>query len=200
MLGKHSKLFKFVTDDGLFYNGLDQRHTAQFVTEGGIEYLTEANAREAWRQYEFHRLARPAEARPKIKMVTYRLIIEEIASEDFSEGAAQMRLTAVTEVFGVHDGISKFVRSLYKRDDFMDFKFIVLRSTDGLNRTRRADEIDLTAVPGAVLSSRKTLHRYIAVKSPAELVYVRMALGAKMKSAVDIDTATYVIGDDYDRE
>jgi hypothetical protein len=199
MISGHTRLYKFVREDGQFLRSYDE-HGVYFAESGGMEYLTNDAAHTAWRQYEFHRLKRPEQERPPIKKVTYSIEVKQLAVDEFAESPAAMRVTTAHETYGAHASISQFVRRLAERPDFMEFKFIIVRKEAVSHRNRTLVTVDLTAVPNALLSSRKTNRQFIAVKTLAEMLYLRMALADKMKGVVDLDTAKYVVGDEYETE
>lgn len=198
MISGHKFLFKFVDEEGKFLGDISGPQEPHFVEAGGVEFLTEDAARTAWRVYEFYRLSKGD--RPSIKLRRYKLTVEELSTEDFTETPANMRLTGLLEVYG-NTPVAKFIRALYQRPDFMEFSFIVVRNERDLVRNRKSDSLDLSAMPNAVISSRKTDRRFIAVKTEGELAFLRMSLKNRLRHAIVLDTGKTIMDDaDYDRD
>ena len=93
-----------------------------------------------------------------------------------------MRLTAYGIKFGKNHNLTGFVRLLSERKDFMDFNYIIERKPNTAS-------FEVEGLSSPVISSRKTNKRYVALRTEADLLYLKMALGEAYNSAYDIQTA-----------
>ena len=183
------RLYKFQDEQtGLFWNG-NLKPNGVFFNDTGIEYRSLKVAEEAFRAYEFMRLSvaatwgeQPFAVPPVLVMVIYQVELIETDRCSFHAEPKDMRLTAFGSEFGKSHHLTAFVRLLAESKEFMNFQFIVERKvntaqfvTEGLDRP--------------VVSSRKTSKRFIALRTDADLLYLKMALGEAFQVAYDIQTA-----------
>jgi len=181
------RLYKFVDEaTGLFWTGDLKGPSEKLFNQRGIEYRSAKAADEAFRNYEITRVGEPKMALPEVKMLVFRIDLIEIERKPFSSAPDTMRLTRFAISFGKQDRLTGFVRTLSERSqrDFMEFRFIVQRAP-------RA-EVDATPLQNAVISSRKSGKKFIAIRSDADLMYLRMALGEGFVTAYDLDTGEKV--------
>ncbi len=171
------ELYKFVDDEtGLFWSG---SRMGGFSTEGATYHSLE-KANKAWEIYEVFRQSKPVgQILPELTRITYQVSLTEKDRQKFVADGPSIRVTRMNELYG--DGVGRFVRNLSESPDFMEFSHILARMPKG-NDVR----IDLSATPAAVLSSRRTKRRFIAVRSQTDLIYLRMMLGEDLLRIYDL--------------
>ncbi len=183
-------LYKFLDEaTGLFWNGslkwvsLKERATAvqDCFNEVGIEYRSEKASNEAFRNYEVTRVGKPDMNLPVLTKMTYRVELIELNREPFTADPADMRLTHFAMEHHKDSRLTQFVRQLHDHKDIMSYRAIVQRNPNA--------EVDISSLNGAKISSRKSGKKFIAVRTDADMLYLRMALGENYAGAFDMDTA-----------
>jgi hypothetical protein len=182
------RLFKFIDEaTNLFWTGkLKAGGSDALFGERGMEFRSRTAAEEAFCNYEVTRLGMPDLNLPEVKMLVFKVELIELDRRSFDLAPSAVRLTRFAMTHGKQDRLVGFVRALSERGagDFMDFRYIVARSP--------AATFDLAALTNAVLSSRKSGKKLIAIRSDADLLYLRMSLGEGFVTAYDLDTAAQV--------
>lgn len=182
---------------GLFWTGeLKDRGQALFAPKG-IEYRNRKAAEESWRNYEITRATDPRQL-PELIMLVHRIERVEVARLTYDPAPESLRLTRFTKSHGKMDRLTGFIRGLSERPDFMEFQYIVQRtpprkvSGSMPNAMRKGEDIDLAPLRDAVLSSRKSARKFIAVRNDEDLLYLRMSLGEGFSHAYNLDTGEKV--------
>ena len=183
-------LYKFLDEaTGLFWTGaFDTEFRRGSFSEKGLELRSQKVAENVFRTYEFRRVRLAADGPdenflPILKIVTYRVIIEEIERVNFVPNEAEMRVTCIAALYGGH--LDKFVRQLFERKDFMEFTYIIQRATKS--------EVDVSALDNPVISSRKTERKFIAVRSTKDLLFLRMSLGDGCLEVYDLSNGARLL-------
>jgi hypothetical protein len=175
-------VYKFIDEQtGLFWTGI-LRKSGTLFNETGVDFRKESNAAEAFLNYEVTRGREPERALPVLKKVTYRVTIEEVDRELFNASEADIRLTRFNIAYGKDARLCSFVRQLHADGVLMDYAHIVQRNPKSA--------IDLSALPEAKISSRKSGRKFVAVRSDADLLYLKMQLGDDFANAYDLATAS----------
>jgi hypothetical protein len=185
------RIIKFLDEaTGLFWTGILKPGAIYFETVG-VEYRHDKVAEEAFRNYEITRVGKPSMNLPVITKIVYRVELVELERKPFGAAEADMRLTRFALNHGKMNKLTGFVRQLHDHKQIMDYMFIIERNITLTSRGRAAGEpaMDLSALDDAKLSSRKSGKKYIAVKSDADLLYLKMSLGASFNTAYDLSTA-----------
>lgn len=173
--------YRFVNElTGQFWTGILRKGATMF-SETGVEYRTAKAAAEAFLNYEVTRVGQPARSLPVLKKITYRVSIEEVAREDFSAVEADMRLARFANLYGKETRLCGFVRHLHADGEIMDFAHIVQRNPKA--------SVDISGLTNAKISSRKSGKKFIAVRTDADLLYLKMQLGDDFANAYDLSTA-----------
>jgi hypothetical protein len=180
-------IFKFRDDaTGLFWMGKLTGLVGPLFTEQGVEYRSQKGADDAFRYYEVaRRTDRPT--LPVLSKLTYEVVLNCLSSEGFEAEESAMRLCRFMYIHGVTSRITKFVRALSDNNVSEDFSYVVQRANHTKGRTNKT-ELDLTPLNDARLSSRKTGHQFVAVRTDADLLYLKMALGEDFAQAFDMKT------------
>jgi len=184
-------VFKFIDEaTGLFWNGKLKQHVEICFGEHAIEYRNRKAALAAFRNYEVIRLWTPALGLPVVKMQVLRVDFIEVEREEFNSSPDDLRLTRFALLHGKQDHLTGFVRALSERSDFMEFQYIVGRLTtwSPFDNRRKIIRTDLSPLTSPVLSSRKTGRKYVAVRTDADLLYLRMSLGEQFGLVYDLNT------------
>lgn len=177
--------YKFVDElTGDFWTGVLRKGATMF-SETGVEYRTAKAATEAFLNYEVTRLGQPARELPVIRKIVYRVSIEEVGREDFEACEADMRLARFANIYGKETRLCGFVRHLHADGEIMDYAHIVQRNPK--------IHVDVGALTQAKISSRKSGKKFIAVRSDADLLYLKMLLGDDFANSYDLSTAVAAI-------
>jgi len=164
---------------GQFWTGVLRKGATMF-SETGVEYRTAKAATEAFLNYEVTRVGQPARALPVVKKVIYRVSIEEVAREEFEACEADLRLARFANIYGKETRLCGFVRHMHADGVIMDFAHIVQRNPKA--------SVDISALTLAKISSRKSGKKFIAVRSDADLLYLKMQLGDDFANSYDLAT------------
>ncbi len=186
-------VFSFIDEaSGLFWTGQLKDEAQTLFSKRGIEYRTRKAAEEAWRNYEITRQGQAERELPELVMLVQKVELVEIAREKYQPTPKSVRLTRFAMTHGKHDKLTGFIRGLSERSegDFMEFKYVIQRAPPkrGTPSMRKGDDIDLSALDRAVVSSRKSARKFVAVRSDADLLYLRMSLGEGFAHSYDLDT------------
>lgn len=179
------RIFKFIDPTtGLWWSGNLRQNSQSLFNERGIEFKSKKAADEAWRTYEVHRAERPE--LPPLKRKVFKVIFEEEGEEEFTPDEATLVVTRFVVKFGKQSHLTQFVRQLQDSAPGQ-FRFIIERKIGG---KPRQDMLDVLAAMNAPrLSSNQSKKRFVAVRSEADLIYLRMGISEQYSRAFDIQTA-----------
>ena len=175
---------------GLFWTGELKDKGQPLFAPKGIEYRNRKAAEESWRNYEITRASDPRDL-PELVMLVHRIERVEVSRLKYDPAPSAVRLTRFTKSHGKMDRLTGFIRGLSERPDFMEFQYIVQRTPPRKgsgSHMRKGEDIDLSPLHDAVLSSRKSARKFIAVRSDEDLLYLRMSLGEGFAHAYNLDT------------
>lgn len=176
---------------GLFWTGNLKPARGTMFNEEGTEVRSEASANSLWRQYEAMRRLTPNPKfyLPDLERVEYHVRYETTKVENYRKDDRYL-IPVLFQRVSPHSGAVRFARQLVDRVDWQDFPYMV-ETVEGGQKSRLDDLIE--ALNNPVVSSRKTSHRLIAVRSETEMLFCKMQLGSQYKCAWELATARRII-------
>lgn len=175
---------------GLFWTGNLKPARGTMFDDKGVEVREERSANALWRQYEAMRRIDPAgKELPLLERVEYHVTMDVTARESFKQDDRFMAEILFSRLIP-HGQVVKFVRQIMHRSDWQDFPFMV-ETVSGGPKARLHDLIE--ALNDPLVSSRKSSHRLIAVRSEAEMLFCKIQLGDQYRHAWEVATARKII-------
>lgn len=191
MASKVRSAFQFVDPaTGLFWTGNLKPARGTMFDEKGVEFREERSANATWRQYEAMRRLDPHGVDlPELERIEYRVVMDVVKREAFKQDDRFMAEVLFARLFP-HGQIVKFVRQIMHRNDWQDFPYMVETVTGGPKK--RLDDL-IEALNEPLISSRKSSHRLIAVRSETEILFCKMQLGDQYKCGWEVATARKIV-------
>lgn len=174
---------------GLFWTGNLKPGRGTMFNDEGTEVRSESSASALWRQYEAMRRLNTAAELPVLERVEYLLRFDMTNVSQFSVDDRYM-IPALFQRISPHSAVLRFSRQIVDRVDWQDFPYVVETVQGG--QKKRLDDL-IAALNDPLVSSRKTSHRLIAVRSEQELLFCKIQLGAQYKCAWELATARKII-------
>lgn len=176
---------------GLFWTGNLKPGRGTMFNDSGVEVRGENSANALWRQYEAMRRLNTNEAvlLPELERVEYLVRFDQTNVERFNADDRFM-IASLYQRLMPHSAVLRFARQIVDRADWQDFPYMVESSQGGPKK--RLDTL-IEALNDPLVSSRKTGHRLIAVRSEQELLFCKLQLGDQYKCAWEVATARKII-------
>ena len=188
MSRKSKSAFQFKDPEtGLFWTGNLKPGRGTMFNEAGVEVRDERSANAMWRQYEAMKIlnTKPEVHLPDLVRVEYTLSYTTVNTETFVNDDRFM-IEALFARASPHSAMLRFARQIVSRNDWQDYPYVVETNQGG--EKKRLD--DLTeSLSNPLVSSRKTSHRLIAVRSETDMLYCKLQLGDQYKCAWEVATA-----------